>query len=540
MGLRGIGAKPKAANREITTSHPWDAPGLSRSARVIAFIESLPCTSGPFAGTSLRLRPWQRKFIRAVFATDQHGKRHVRTAVLSMGRKGGKTQLAAALALCALSGPEAEQRGECYSCANDRFQAGRIFSEMVAIITAVPWLDERINIKRFQKVLEDTANGSTYAALSADVATKQGLSPSFVVVDELGSASGRELYDAMDSALGGRAEPLLICISTQAARDEAVLSTLIDYGLRVRRGEIKDKTFHLTLYTAPPEADPWSEKTWRMSNPALGDFRSLDDVRRLAKQAQRMPSAEGSFRQFILNQRCDGTAQFLNAALWKACGAQGDTQKNVITLKGRPCFAGLDLGATKDMTALILVFADDDGGFDVVPYCWLPGATLQERQDEDRMPYATWARQGHLLTFEGQRTTDPKAVALKIAELHGQYDIKALAFDRWRVEDIKRELNAIGCGVPLVPWGQGFRDMSICVDVLEKLVEDRKLRHGMHPVLSMAASNAKIEKDAAGNRKLSKAKSTGRIDAVVALAMALGVAARHEQVPDWVPMAEVV
>ena len=248
-----------------------------------------------------------------------------------------------------------------------------------------------------------------------------------------------------------------------------------------------------------------------------------------------MPSAEGSFKNLILNQRVDPMAQFLTMATWKACGEQGVAN----ALKGRPCFAGLDLGSTRDMTALVLVFADDDGGFDVVPYCWLPGETLQEREDEDRMPYRVWAQQGHLLTFDG-RTTDPQAVALKIAELHGIYDIRSLAFDRWKMLDLQRELNAIGCTVPTVPWGQGFKDMGFAVDVLEKLVEEGKLRHGNHPVLDMCAANAKTESDAVNNRKISKKRSTGRVDALQALAMALGIATRHEQKPVWEPFLAVV
>jgi phage terminase large subunit-like protein len=184
------------------------------------------------------------------------------------------------------------------------------------------------------------------------------------------------------------------------------------------------------------------------------------------------------------------------------------------------------LGATRDMTALVLVFADSNGAFDVIPFCWLPGETLQEREDEDNMPYRLWARDGDLLTFPGCRSTDPKAVALQIAELHGMCNIKALAFDRWRIEDIKRELDSIGCRVELVPFGQGYKDISPAVDRLEQLVEEGKLRHDGHPVLAMAAANAKVEMDAAGNRKLSKRKSTGRIDPLMALTMAVGVAGR--------------
>ena len=173
--------------------------------------------------------------------------------MLSVSRKNGKTQLAAALCLCALSGPESELRGECYSVACTKDQAGRIFNEMVAIITRTPWLNERINIIRFRRELEDMANGSTFRVLSADVAPVHGLNPNFVCYDELGQVPNRELYDALSTALGGRAQPLMLVISTQAASDIAPMSELVDYGLRIERGEIKDAGFHLTLYTAPPE-----------------------------------------------------------------------------------------------------------------------------------------------------------------------------------------------------------------------------------------------------------------------------------------------
>ena len=176
----------------------------------------------------------------------------------------------------------------------------------------------------------------------------------------------------------------------------------------------------------------------------------------VALQAQRMPASADELSQYVLNQRVDTSAPFLNMMLWEA---NARNEYDIRDLKGRPCYAGLDLGATKDMTALVLVFADRDGGFDVIPFCWLPGETLSEREDEDNMPYRVWAQDGHLLTFPG-RATDPKAVAMKIAELHGMCKIKALAFDRWRIEDIKRELDAIGCRVELIPFGQGFKDLS--------------------------------------------------------------------------------
>jgi len=520
MGLRGLGAKPLLPRRETleaaaSCSYPWDARGLSRAGRVIAFLEDLEITTGKHARTKLRLRRWQRKFVEAVYREDKRGIRPIRTAVLSMARKNGKSQLAAALALCHLSGPEAESRGEVYSCANDRFQSGRIFNEMVALISRHSALSARTNITSFRKEIHDLVNGSIYVALTAEAKTKMGLSPSFVIYDELGSADNRALFDAMDSAMGGRENPLMLVISTQAADDFAPMSQLVDYGLRIGSGDIRDPAFHLTLYSAPENADPWSKEAWRAANPALGDFRSLADVERLAKQAQRMPARENAFRNLILNQRVAAEARFMDQAAWRACAGEPEIPV------GARVYAGLDLGATRDLSALVIVWQDGTGTFHVKPYCWLPG-DLKERSEQDHAPYLEWAKLGFIAPIG--ESTDPAVIARKIAAINGQNHIVSLAFDRWRINDLKRELDAIGCNVLLEPHGQGFKDMSPAVDIVERLVIQRKLRHGAHPVLQWCAANAVVTRDPAGGRKFDKAKSTGRIDALVALAMALSLA----------------
>jgi len=489
--------------------------GLRRWERVVAFCEDLTVTSGPEAGQKLRLRDWQRAFIERIYSENEQGVRAVRTAVLSLARKNGKTQLAAALALCHLSGPECESRGEVYSCANDRFQAGKIFSEMVALIQGHPYIADRVNIIRFRKEIEDLHNHSIYSALTAEAKTKMGLSPSFVVYDELGVATDRHLYDAMDSALGARKEPLLLVISTQAADDLAPMSQLIDYGIKVNDGEITDPAFHLTLYRAPEDADPWSLEAWKAANPALGDFRSQVDVERLALQAQRMPANENAFRNLILNQRVAAHTKFIERSEWNACAEEP------LIPDGARVYAGLDLGATRDMTALVLVHQDIEGIFHIQPHFWLPGE-VRAREDQDGLPYNLWARDG-LITLAGP-TTDPQMIALRIAELNSRYRIMTLGFDRWRINDLKRELDEIGCDVQLVPHGQGFKDMSPAVDIVERLVVQRRLRHGGNPVLASCVANAVVTRDPAGGRKLDKAKSTGRIDGIVALAMCLSVA----------------
>ena len=541
MGQRGKGAKPKLtvvdnpaqrsldiALDEVSTLRstlPWEEPGLTRVERIGAFLEDLPITQGSLAGTKLRLRDWQWDFLKSVYAEDETGRRPVRTAVLSMARKNGKTQLVAGLGLCHLLGPEAESRGEVYAAANDKQQSGKTFMEMVAILDEHPELDARVNVVKFSKrieVLHGQGKGSIFQALSADASTKQGLSPSFTIYDELGTAPKRDLYEALDTAMGARENPLLCVISTQAASDHAVMSELVDYGHKVNSGEVTDASFHMTFYGASEDDDPWHPDTWAKANPALGDFRSLEDVERQASQAQRIPSKEQAFRNLILNQRVDAHVRFLAKAEWDANAGAVD----YAALSGRECWGGLDLSQSRDLTAFVLVFADDKGGFDVLPRFFLPEQGIREKAESDRVPYDLWAKQGFLTLIPGA-VVDPAFVAEAIAEAGHEFKIQRIAYDRWRMEYLKREFDRLGAELPIEPFGQGFKEMGFAVDKLERLVAEGQLRHAGNPILTFCAANAVIEMDPAGNRKLAKNKSSGRIDGMVALAMALAAVDRE-------------
>ena len=525
MGLRGVHAKPTGAPEKRRRRKPWQKKGLSRAERVIAFIETLQITSGMRAGERFRLREWQRDIIRAVYSVDAAGHRYVRQVLLTMPRKNGKTALSAALVLVHLVGPESERRGQIYSAAADRKQAALIFDECEAMILADPDLAARVNVQRFHKRLEDTETRSVYAALSADAKTAHGLSASVVIYDELAQAPDRKLFDVLTTSSAARAEPLAVVISTQSSDPHHVMSELVDYGESVRDGIVSDPSFLPFIFSAPPDADPWCEDTWHACNPALGDFRSLDEMRATAARAQRMPALEAVFRALYLNQRVEPETRFIAASEWDACSAAPDLER----LKGRPCFGGLDLGSTRDLTALLLVFPDDAGGLDVLAHFWCPRDTLQQRADTDKVPYPSWVESGFIEATPG-RSTDSAFIVHRIGELAADYDIQVIAYDRWRIEDLKRSLADEGIEVRLEPYGQGFRDMGPAVDVLERAILERKIRHGAHPVLTWNASNAVIVKDPAGNRKLDKEKSREKIDGIVALAMALGILTRWEPV----------
>lgn len=523
MGLRGINATPMRKRGSVLAKRPGPKPTNSRYERVVEFIEGkLKITSGPFAGQKFKLRKWQKEMLREIYATDESGKRVVRTAVITMPRKNGKTGLIAAIALAHLCGPESEPRGQVYSAAADRFQAGLLFNEMKAMIQESPELSKHVIIRDFNKHLEDTKTGSTYTALSADANTKHGLSASCIIYDELAQAPDRKLYDVLKSSTGARAEPLMIVISTQSGDPKHIMSELVDYAVQVRDGLVEDAAFYPCVYTAPEDADPWDEKTWFDCNPALDDFRSLEEMRNSALQAQRMPAREASFRLLYLNQRVVTESRFIARSDWDACGAKVDLE----SLEGKTCYGGLDLSGKNDLTALELVFPLD-GGKVALSYFWTPADGLDEAEARDLAPYKLWVKQGHLLTTPG-RVIDFRCVALKLAELSKAYHIDGIAFDRWKIDFLKRELEEIGVDIELIPAGQGFKDMDPAVQALEDDLLSKNLKHTKNPVLTWCIDNVRVTMDPAGNRKFDKRKATGRIDGAVALAMAANLSATYD------------
>lgn len=526
MGLRGPGAGRMRAAREAVESKPrklpWQKKGLTRTERVIAFVEWLPVTKGKLAGTKMKLLPDQREFIEAVYDTDD-----VRIAIKSAPRGNGKTGLVAGLVLCHLLGPEAETRGECYSAAIDRQQAGLIFNEAEAIMLAVPEFAARVNVQRFHKrieVLSGEGEGSVYEALSADARRAHGLAPSFWVYDELAQAKDRVLLDNLVTAMGKRNRTLGFIISTQAANDEHPLSQLIDDGLTG-----VDSSILVHLLTAPEDADPFDPETIRSVNPALGHFLDEGDLIREAERARRMPAFESAFRNLRLNQRVDASTEnrLCTAAVWRLGAGAVDLEK----LAGRPCFAGLDLSAKHDLTALVLVFPNDEAEpcYDVVPYFWTPTGQMEARRPAEADLFRQWERAGKLEFIDGP-VIRFRTVAERLVALSRQFDLRVVAYDRWRIDELKQEMADLGVDLPLEPYGQGFKDMAPAVEFFAECALTGRLHHAGHPVLTACVANAVVVPDPAGNQKIDKGKSnmrgTTRVDGAVALCMALGVARR--------------
>ena len=511
---------------------------MSKADEIIEFIETLRLPDGTSVGKPFVLRDWQKEIIKEVYGpVDENGKRIVRHAVFSSGRKAGKTAMISAICLSHLTGPEAIKNGQLYSLSVDREQAAILFNYAKSMVYMDEELSERLNVIESRKQIIDPVSGSIYSVLSGEKKGKMGKSSSFIAFDELAEfGTDRSLYDALLTSTAAHKEPMIWTFSTQSSDDKAVMSELIDYGEKVRSGEIEDPTFKSFLFTVPKDLDPFDEQHWHLANPSLGDFRSLEEMKDYAAKAKRMPSMQNSFENLYLNRRVDAAEHFISSETWKANGKESDPG----TFDDVECFGGLDLSSKNDLTVLILIAEDAEKKVHVMPFFWTPADNLREREDKDKMPYSLWVNQGHLISVPG-KTIDYKFVARRIADLKSKLEINSIQFDRWRIADMQRALseegveawidgqdNSIPGGLKLVPHGQGFKDMNVALENLEDALIEERIRHGNHPVLTMCAANSRVQSDPAGNRKFSKIKSTGRIDGIVALAMALNGAQRKE------------
>jgi phage terminase large subunit-like protein len=474
-------------------------------------------------GKKVVLREWQRDCIRKIYDNDAG----CRQAILSFGRKNGKTALSAFLLLLHLCGPAAQANSQLYSTAKSREQAAVLFEMAAKIVRLSPELSEYVTIRDTAKQLVCAGRGTIYRALSAEASTAFGLSPIFVVHDELGQVRGERsaLFEAIETATAAHESTLSIIISTQAPTDNDLLSRLID---EVQTGE--DQTKVCVLYTADEMADPFAEDTIRQANPAFGDFQNAKKVLDMAADAKAMPSREAEYRNYVLNQRVEASSPFVSRSLWESCGGP------VLPLHGVPVYAGLDLSAVNDLTALVLVGKVHDK-WHVHPTFWLPGDGLADKSRKDRVPYDMWAKQGHLKAAPG-KSIDYTFVAAHLLAIFDQYDIRRVAFDRWGMEHLAPLLIEAGFTEQMleerfVKFGQGYQSMSPALRDLESEILNGRIVHGGHPVLTMCVQNAVVQMDPSGNRKLTKAKSAGRIDGAVSLAMAMGVAATAQPQPKY-------
>ena len=488
----------------------------------VGFIECLCHTKGTWAGKPFELIDWQEHIIRDLFGIlKPNGYRQFNTAYVELPKKQGKSELAAAVALLLCCG-DGEERAEVYGCAADRQQASIVFEVAADMVRMCPALGKRVKILASQKRMVYLPTNSFYQVLSAEAYSKHGFNIHGVVFDELHTQPNRKLFDVMTKGSGdARMQPLYFLITTAGTDTQSICYETHQKAKDILEGRKIDQTFYPVIYGAKEDEDWTDPEVWKRSNPSLGITVGIDKVQAACDSARQNPAEENSFRQLRLNQWVKQSVRWMPMDKWDACAAP----VNAEALEGRVCYGGLDLSSTTDVTAFVLVFhpKEDDEPFAVLPYFWIPEENLELRVRRDYVPYDVWQKQGFLMTTEGN-VVHYGFIEKFIEELGEKYNIREIAFDRWGAVQMVQNLE--GMGFTVVPFGQGFKDMSPPTKELMKLTLEKKIAHDGHPVLRWMADNIFIRTDPAGNIKADKEKSTERIDGVIALIMALDRAIR--------------
>lgn len=488
----------------------------------VMFIENLCHTKGTWAGKPFELIDWQEQIIRDLFGTlKPNGYRQFNTAYIEIPKKQGKSELAAAVALLLTCG-DGEERAEVYGCAADRQQAAIVFDVAADMVRMCPALSKRVKILASQKRLIYTPTNSFYQVLSAEAYSKHGFNIHGVVFDELHTQPNRKLFDVMTKGSGdARMQPLYFLITTAGTDTHSICYETHQKAKDIIEGRKIDPTFYPVIYGAD-ESDDWTDpKVWKKANPSLDITVGIDKVKAACESAKQNPGEENAFRQLRLNQWVKQAVRWMPMEKWDKCTFSVDEDE----LEGRICYGGLDLSSTTDITAFVLVFPplDEEDKYIILPYFWIPEDNLTLRVNRDHVPYDVWERQGFLQTTEGN-VVHYGFIEKFIERLGERFNIREIAFDRWGAVQMVQNLE--GMGFTVVPFGQGFKDMSPPTKELMKLVLEQKIAHGGHPVLRWNMDNIYIRTDPAGNIKADKEKSTEKIDGAVATIMALDRAIR--------------
>ena len=516
---------PKLTNYEPTrfmlpTSH-YDK---AKADRAVTFIENLKHTKGKWDGKPFWLLPWQEQIIRDIFGiVDKDGHRQFRTAYVEIGKKNGKSELAAAVALYLLYGDN-EPAAEVYGAAADRQQASIVFDVARRMVEKAPALYKRSKVAAATKRIVNYSNAGFYQVLSAEVGTKHGLNVSGLVFDEVHAQPNRKLYVVLPKGSGdAREQPLYFLITTAGTDKKSICYELHMKALDIMAGRKIDHTFYPVVYGLADDEDWTDERNWYKANPSLGQTIQIERVREMFQEAIDNPAEENVFKQLRLNMWVSSLTRFIPEQVYDL----GNVPIDMEALKGRDCYGGLDLSSTGDITAFVLMFPprDETEKYIMLPFFWIPEDTIPLRVRRASVPYDVWYKQGYLNATEGN-VIHYDFIEKFIEDLGKQDHILEIAFDRWGAVQMTQDL--AGMGFTVVPFGQGYKDMSPPTKEFYKLLMEGRIVHGGNPVMRWMSGNVVVDTDPAGNIKCTKAKSPEKIDGIVAAIMALDRCIRHE------------
>lgn len=499
------------------------------------FADHLVLTEGEFAGKPFILEGWQaEEIVRPLFGWKRRdGTRRYRRCIVWVPRKNGKTELAAGVSLLALLG-DGEMSGQVYAIARDKDQAAIVFRKATAMVGWSSTLSQHLECYKTSIFCPELLG--KIQPLTGNAAGKHGLSPSGIIGDEVHEWPDGDLYTFVHQGSAARRQPIEFLISTAGNRIGYGWE-LWDYCQKVLAGEIEDPETLIVIYAADPEDDWTDPATWAKANPNLGVSVKESYLAEECRRAKEMPRLQNDFLRYHLNIWTEQAVRWLAMDSWDACGwPDGETRENKRwadpafeeEMVGRRCYAGMDLSTTTDLSSYTLWFepAEPNGVWRKLTRAFVPQARIAERVRRDRAPYDQWVKSGALIATPGN-VIDYEFIKAKLIEDATRFEIAGLVIDRFLSTQIAIQLNAEG--LPTVLMGQGFLSMSAPSKELERLIIDRKVDHGGHPVARWCASNAAIATDPAGNIKPAKDKSTERIDVIVADVNALAGALAGQQ-----------
>lgn len=491
---------------------------------VVQFFGFLRHSKGEWAGEPFELAPWQQFMLWALFGWKRaDGLRRFRIAYIEVPRKNGKTTIVAGLGLYLLVA-DGEPGAEVYSAATKRDQAKLSWSEAVRMVGASAALSNMVQHWKSSDNLSVEATASRFMPLGADADTMDGLNIHAGLIDELHAHRTRAVVDVLHTATGARRQPLIVEITTAGFDQESICYEHYTYSRQVLAGTAEDDTWFAFIAEAD-EGDDWMDPvTWAKANPNLGISVKVDDLHRKCEQAQKMPAQQNAFRRLHLDQWTQQSDRWIDLTLWDANNRGVDVDK----LVGRECYGGLDLSSVSDLTAWVMAFptVEDPEQVDVLARFWCPQSRLEDGTNKYQAQYLAWAREGWLEVTPGN-AVDYGFIKQAVLEDAERYALRNVNVDRlFQGYQVSMELQDEGMEV--FGMGQGFISMAAPMREFERRLLSKKINHGGNPILRWMADNVAVRQDPAGNLKVDKATSQGKVDGIVALVMALDRCMRHE------------
>jgi phage terminase large subunit-like protein len=502
----------------------WNVEESNKAQRFYSNV--LKLNGGDFEGVPFNLLPWQKFVVGSIFGWyGKDGYRRFRVAYVETAKGSGKSPLAAGIGMKGLVA-DSESRAEIYSAATKKDQAMILFRDAVAMVDQSPELSKRLQKSGTGERcwnLAYMAQGAFFRPISSDDG-QSGPRPHIALIDELHEHKTNTVVEMLRAGTKSRRQALIFMITNAGSGKNGPCWAYHEYGARVAAGDVVDDSFFTYICGLDEDDDPFADEAcWSKANPSLqdADLPGYKYIREQVTEAKGMPSKEALVRRLNFCQWTDAESPWISHEIWKEAYLDFDVEE----LRGRRAVAGLDLSSTTDLTGLVFLVEPIAEGepWKIVPFAWLPDADLQRKSDTDRVPYVEWKAAGLLDTTPG-RAISKRIILQKLSAMCDFFEIIAVAYDRWRIEDLIAMAADDGISLPeMKPFGQGYKDLSPAIETFERMLLNGEIAHNGHKVLTMCAGNAVTEIDAAANRKLSKQKATGRIDLILCAVMAAGL-----------------